>query len=178
MVPPVDLSKVVSSTVHAKAIHVMDGDEYNRLYGSQKKVNMVEEVVVNVEQKITKQRRKKLYVISDYKNPDGSVKMAKLHIKSVIEGPVLVPVPVNIPATAPLLTATKTTSAPANPSTILPADHYTLVYPAPVPITTTTNVAPALIPIGGPARIIQLFHIPSYPPKLFQPSGTTHNILS
>ena len=32
--------------------------------------------------------------------------------------------------------------------------------------------------LGGPARIMKKFHIPSYPPKFFQPSGTTHNIIS
>ena len=42
MVPPVDLRKVVGYTVRAKAIHVMAESEFNRLYGSQKKVNMVE----------------------------------------------------------------------------------------------------------------------------------------
>ena len=58
MVPPVDQRKVVGPTVHAKAIHVIAEAERNRLYGSQKKVEMVEGVVDNVDQKITKQRRK------------------------------------------------------------------------------------------------------------------------
>ena len=65
MVPPVDQRKVVGSTVHAEAIHIMAEAEYNRLYGSQKKVEMVEGVVVNFDQQITKQRRKQLYVIAD-----------------------------------------------------------------------------------------------------------------
>ena len=67
MVPPVDQRKVVGSTVHAKAIHVTAEAECKILYGSQKNVNMVEGVVVNVDQKNTEQRRKQFYVISDYK---------------------------------------------------------------------------------------------------------------
>ena len=70
MVSPVDLRKVVGSTVNDKAIHVMNEAERNRIYGSQKKVNMFEGVVINVDLKITKQRRKQLYIISDYKTPD------------------------------------------------------------------------------------------------------------
>ena len=57
-VPPVDQSKVVGSTVHAKAIHLMAEASLNRLYGSQKKVKMVEGVVVNFDQQITKQRER------------------------------------------------------------------------------------------------------------------------
>ena len=63
MVPPVDQSKVVGYTVHAKAIHVMAEAECKRLYGSQKTVKMVEGFTVNVEQQITKQRRKQFYII-------------------------------------------------------------------------------------------------------------------
>ena len=107
---------------------------------------MVEGVVINVDLKITKQRRKQFYIISDYKTPDGSVNRARLHTKYVVAGPVLVPVPVNIPVTAPLLTETKTTIFPANPSTSVPTDHHTPVDPAPVPTTTTTDFYPALLP--------------------------------
>ena len=124
----------------------MDEAEFNRLYGSQKRVNIVGGVVINVYLQITKQRRKQFYVIDDYKKPDGSVKRVRLHIKSVVAVPVLVPVPVNIPATEPLLTDTTTTIVPSNPSTISPADNSTHVDPAPVPTTTTTTVAPALLP--------------------------------
>ena len=53
-----DQSKVVSSTVHAKVINVMAESECRRLYGSQKKVNMGEGFVVNVDLEIIKQRRK------------------------------------------------------------------------------------------------------------------------
>ena len=53
MVPPVDQRKLVRSTVHAKAVHVMTKDELNRLYGSQKKAERVDGVVVNVDQQIT-----------------------------------------------------------------------------------------------------------------------------
>ena len=49
---PVDQRKVVGSTFCAKYIHVMDETKCNRLYSSQKKVKMVEGVVVNVEQKL------------------------------------------------------------------------------------------------------------------------------
>ena len=42
--------------------------ECNRIYGSQKKVEMVEEVVVDVDQEITKQSWKQFYVIAEYKN--------------------------------------------------------------------------------------------------------------
>ena len=49
MVPPVDLRKVVGSTVYAKSIHVMTEAERNILYGSQAKVKMV---VINVYLKI------------------------------------------------------------------------------------------------------------------------------
>ena len=79
MVYPVDLSKVVGSKVHDRSIRVMDEAECKRLYGSQKKVKMVKGVVVNVDLQITKKRRKKLYVIYDCKNTDGSFKRARLH---------------------------------------------------------------------------------------------------
>ena len=141
MVLPIDLRKMVGTTVSSKASHVMSEAECNRLYGSQKKVNMVEGVVINVDLKITKQRQKQFYVIADYKKPDGSVKRARLHIRSVVAGPVLVPVPFNIPATAHILTATTTTIALENTSISVPADHCTTVEPAPVTTTTTTTVA-------------------------------------
>ena len=113
-------------------------------------MNIVEGVVVNVDQKITKQRGKQLYVISDFKNPNGSVKRARLHIKYVVAGPVLVPVPGNLPDTATLLKATTTTIVPGNTSTSVPANHFTPVDsthvdPVPVPTTTTTNVAPEFL---------------------------------
>ena len=57
--------KLVGYTVHAKSMHVMSEDECSRLYGSQKNVQMVEGVVVNVDQKNTNQRRNQFYVISD-----------------------------------------------------------------------------------------------------------------
>ena len=98
----VDQRNVVSSTRYAKDIHVMNESECKRLYGSHKKVNMVEGVVVNIDQNITKQRWKQLYIISDYKNTDVSVKRARLNIKSVVSGTVLFPVSVNTPNTAPL----------------------------------------------------------------------------
>ena len=63
---------------------------------------MVEGVVINFGLQITKQRRKQLYDIADYKNPDGSVNRSRLHIKSVVAVPVLVPVPVNLPYTSDL----------------------------------------------------------------------------
>ena len=107
-------------------------------------MNIVEGVVVNVNQQITKQRRKTLYVIADYKNPDGSVKRYILHIKSVVSGPVLVSVPVNLLSTAPLLTSTKTTIFPDYPSTSVPANTSSNFASAPVPTTTNTTVAPAL----------------------------------
>ena len=144
MVPPVDIRKVVGSTVHAKSIHVMAKAECNRLYGSHNKVKMVEGVVINVNLQITKQRRKQFYVIADYKNPGGSVKRARLNIKSVVSGSVIFPG--NLPATVPILAATTTTIVPANPSTIFPDDHSTPVDPAPVPTTTTTTLVPALLP--------------------------------
>ena len=150
MVTPVDQRKVVGSTVYAKAINVMSEFECNRLYGSQNKVNRVEGVVVNVDQQITKQKRKKFYVISDYKNIDRSFKRVRLHIKSVVLGPVLVLDTVNLPATAPLLTDTTTTILPYNPSTSVTVNQYTPVdsthiNPAPVPTNTTNNFDPALI---------------------------------
>ena len=156
MVSPVDQRKVVGSTVHAKLIHVMAESECQRLYGSQNKVNMVEGViVVNVDQQITKQRRNQFYVIADYKNPDGRVKRDRLHINSVVEGPVLVPVSVNLPATAPLVTATTTTIIPANISTSVPANPSDHFDPAPVPTTTTTTAAPEILPTTttAPANI-------------------------
>ena len=146
MVPPVNQRNLVGSTAHAKYIRVLDEDKCNRLFGSQKKVNMVEGVVANVDQQITKQRRKQLYVISYYKTPDGSVNRYSIHIKSVVSGPVLVPVPVNLPATAPILTVTTTTIIPDIPSTSVPDDHTTPVDPAPVSTTTTTTAVPALLP--------------------------------
>ena len=65
MVPPSDVRKLVGSTVRAKATHVMAEAECNILYGSQKKVKMVEGFVINIDLQITNQRRKQLYVISD-----------------------------------------------------------------------------------------------------------------
>ena len=146
MVIPVDLRKVVGSTVHAKSIHVMAEAECNILYGSHKKAKMVQGVVINVFLQITKQKRKQLYVIDDYKKPDGIVNRSRIHIKSVVAGPVLVPFPVNLTATAPLLKATTTTIVPENLSTSVPTDHSTPFNPAPVTTTTTTTVAPALLP--------------------------------
>ena len=64
----------------------------------------------------------------------------------MVAGPVLVPVPFNLPTTAPLLIETRTTIVPANPSISVPADHSTPVDPEPVPTTTTATVAPALLP--------------------------------
>ena len=107
---------------------------------------MVEGVVVNFYQQINKQRQKQLYVIADYKKTDGNFKRARLRINYVVAGTFLVPFPVNFPATAPILTATTTTILPENTSTSVPANHYTPVDPVPVPKTTTTTVAPALIP--------------------------------
>ena len=76
--------------------------ECNIIYGSQKKVKMVEGVVVRADQQITKQRRKQFYAISGYKNPDVGIKRARLTINYVFSVTVIVPVPVNIPATAPI----------------------------------------------------------------------------
>ena len=73
--------EVVGSTVRAKDIRVMDEAECNRLYGSQKNVNMVEGVVINVDLQITNLMRNKFYIIADYKNTNGSVKRDRLHIK-------------------------------------------------------------------------------------------------
>ena len=58
MVYPVDQRKVVGSIVYSKAINVMTEAECQRLYGSKNKVKMVEGVVINVDQKSTKQRWK------------------------------------------------------------------------------------------------------------------------
>ena len=65
MVPDVDQSKVVGSTVHAKAIHIMAEAECNIIYGSKKNLKMLEGVVINVYLQITKQRRNQFYVIAD-----------------------------------------------------------------------------------------------------------------
>ena len=71
----------------------------------------------------------------------------------MVEVPVLVPVPVNLPATAPLFKANTTTIIPDNPSTSVPANHYTHLDPAPVLTTTATTVSPingdAETPIDG-----------------------------
>ena len=66
MIGPLDqLSE--RSTVHTESIHVMAEAECNILYGSQKKVKMVEEGVLNVYQQIIKQSCKQFYIIADYK---------------------------------------------------------------------------------------------------------------
>ena len=65
MFSPVDQINIVGSKVHAKSIHVMAESECQILYGSQKKMRMVEGVVVNVGQQITNQRLKQFYVIAD-----------------------------------------------------------------------------------------------------------------
>ena len=54
---PVDQRNVVGSAVHTKSIPAMAEAECNRRYGSQKKVKMVERVVVNVDLQIIKQRQ-------------------------------------------------------------------------------------------------------------------------
>ena len=64
----------------------------------------------------------------------------------MVSGPVSFPVPVNIASTSPLLTATTNTSPPAIHSISIPVNPSTPVDPAPVPTTTTTNIAPALLP--------------------------------
>ena len=185
MVPPVDISKVAGSTFHAKSIHVMAEAECNRLYCSQKKANMVEGVVINVDLQITKKRRKQLYVIDDKKNPDVSVKRSRLHIEYVFAGTVLVPVHVNLQDTAHILTSTTTTIVPANPSNIFPDDHSTPVEPAPVPTTTTTTVASSLLPttttvinncptIVAPAPEPKInTTVPSNPPTTVSPEPDT-----
>ena len=119
-------------------------------------MKIVEGVVINVDLQIINQRRKQLYVISDYKNPDVSVKRARLNIKAVVAGTVLVPVLFNFPNTAPLLTEKDITFFPANPSTSVPADHYIPVEPTPVTTTPYNTVAPALIPTTTtvPSRVI------------------------
>ena len=48
---------MVGSTVCVKAMNVMSETECQRLYGSHKKVKMVEGVVVNVDLQITKKIR-------------------------------------------------------------------------------------------------------------------------
>ena len=146
IVPLVDIRKLVGFTVYAKAIHVTAEYEFNRLYVSQKKVKTVEGVVISVDLQITKQRRDQFYVIADYKNPDGIFKRTRLNSKSVVAGPFLVPVPFNLPSTANLLTATTTNTVPVTPSTSIIADNSTPVDPVPLPKTTTTNVAPAILP--------------------------------
>ena len=145
LVPHCDQRKVVGSTVHDKEIRVMAEAERKRLYFSQKKVNMVEEVAGNVYQQITKQRQKQFYIISGYKSPDGSVKRASIHIKSVVVGLVLVLVSVNISATASLLRTTATTIIPENPSTTFPVYPSTPVDPVIVSTTTNSTYAPALL---------------------------------
>ena len=65
MVSTVDKRKVVGFTVHDKAIHVMAEAECLRLYGSQKKVKIVEGVFVNFDQQINKIMQKQLYVIDE-----------------------------------------------------------------------------------------------------------------
>ena len=57
----------------------MAGAEYKK-YGSQKMVKMVEGVISNVDLNITKQSRKKLYVIVDYK--------ILMEVSTVVAGPV------------------------------------------------------------------------------------------
>ena len=80
-------------------------------------------------------------------------------MKYVVAGPVLVPVPFNLPSTAYLLTSSTTNSAPVNPSTSFPADPSTPVDPAHVPTTTTTTVAPVVllktttVPANCPATV-------------------------
>ena len=81
---------------------------------------------------------------------------------SAVEGPVLVTVPVNIPATAPILTATTTTIIPANPPNSVTDDPSTHVDPAPVPTTTTTTATPSLLPITT--------YVPANRPTIFFPA--------
>ena len=81
--------------------------------------------------------------------------------------PVLVTVTVNLPATAPLLTATTTTVFPANYSNTVTSDHTTTFYSnhvehAPVPTTTTITFAPVLLP--------KTTTVPANSPTIFSPT--------
>ena len=96
-------------------------------------------------------------------------------MKFVVAGPVLVPVPVNLPANAPILTATTTNIAPDNLSTSFPASQYTPVDPSPVPTTTTTTVAPTILPTttNVPANSPTIFfHAPDPTITTTVPSNT------
>ena len=75
---------------------------------------------------------------------------------------VVVTVPVNPTATAPILTATTTTIVPANHYTSFLAYPSAIVYPALVPTTTTTTVAPALLP--------KKTNVPDNHPKTIDPA--------
>ena len=148
---------------------------------------MVEGVVVNFDQNISKQRRKQLYVISDNKNPDGSIKRVRLYINSVVSGPFIYPIPVNLPASAFLQTVTTTTNIPDNPSTRFPVDPSTPVEPAPVPKNTTTNFDPVIItttttvPDNFPTTVSPAHEptiattVPSNPPNTVVPEPDTTN---
>ena len=59
--------------------------------------------------------------------------------------PVLVPATFNLPATAPLWTATTITIVSDYPSTSVPADTSTPIDPVPVLTTNNTTVAPVLL---------------------------------
>ena len=135
---------------------------------------MVEWVAFNADQHITKQRRKQFYVVADKKNPDGSVKRARIHIKFVVAGQVLVPFPVNPPSTAPLLTATTTNIVPANPSMSFPADNSTPVDPELLPTTTTVpdNFPTIVAPSPEPAITTT---VPSNPPTHVVPEPNSTN---
>ena len=64
----------------------------------------------------------------------------------MVAGPFLVPIPVSLPSTAPLLTAIDNTIVPDNRYTSVPADPYNTVDPVPVPTTTTTTTSPEILP--------------------------------
>ena len=108
----------------------------------------------------------------------------------MVAGPILVPVPVNLPSTAPLSTVKTRNIVPENISTSVPANHSTPNYstpvdPAPVTTTTTTSVSPAIIPTitTVPINSLTIFshapdpkittNVPSNPPTPVVPEPDT-----
>ena len=78
MVVP-DPRRTVGSTITAKAIHVTNGAECSRRYGSNRETKRVHGIIVEIINKVNKESgRKSCMVVADYNLGGGFIKRATL----------------------------------------------------------------------------------------------------
>ena len=146
MTSKIDPRRSVGTIVHAKAIHVFAEAECGRLYGKNKKKKLIEGTVIEVKNVLTKNGRPQCYVVANYKKPNGDVKQATLHIKSVKAGPV--------PLSAPAPAGTAATLAFGNQAPVPPETATTQgtgnEAPAEIqPPNPLNNMETGLLPLGN-----------------------------